>query len=830
MHPAMYRSFTSPPPVPPKPSLLFEPEPGPAIPTSAYLGNSRATTANTPETAGTTSSGSPSVSTLPSRATTADQPTAGPSTGGQPQQGEDGGDGDDLAVAMALSRDESMREEERMQELVRLEEEEFERALAASMLTADRGYDFYETQPEAGPSNWASSVTQKSPSAAPPDVSPEPGPSTSSASSSSSSEASAKDAEAPSSQAPQSTEKSQSGDNVSQAPKEAQPADGTTRVPSPQSTRRYSLDTASPHSGTSPSNHEEALPIYSPQDTEQTPTASSLPPTVNQPEPAVPQTETPKEDNDGDYDGDELPYLRGTRESLSVSIPDSKPSTDVQGKSVLSPVSSSFIDLSYDDSYIDEDEAFARRLAEEEETAQGEEETTHQENGQSSQASAESHLSRNSSTASASTHPRPDTPSDLPTYNEVISVNSAPVSRKSTFLPEVRVDSPTTPVQNEKAELARNISLNSAASDPISGTSSQPDVPFSSAGPSAVTLPSDGPHRIIGRVSSMSALLPSRPPPEDDLPLTPVDDLATNKNHLSLKPRSGHLVATSNKGASNNDAPPGPTSAGVLNANHFVDSELLHGVSIQFTPPVISAKLVPMSGPMPTLISLPYGRCPPLHFQAPSWRHLLKLMARLSGTKMEPSIEAMAVAKNEAMKLRTVIQFIKPHHMSHEWRTILWFTIDHPVPPNIPNASKYSCTNVNNLPFSYTLSSVPAMLRDASDTVLSKTYTIPASASVPYPSLPITFPNLALYLQAALDDSRQQNESNPLRKLAKMVQTCYPNDLTPQGTEEPENSRGVSGLFKKVMGRGGKKGKRGGGNEDTYDLVTPFVPDEYLSR
>lgn len=90
----------------------------------------------------------------------------------------------------------------------------------------------------------------------------------------------------------------------------------------------------------------------------------------------------------------------------------------------------------------------------------------------------------------------------------------------------------------------------------------------------------------------------------------------------------------------------------------YTQADKLH-IAINFTPPVISAKVSPMQGQMPTIISLPYGRCPPLHFQAPSWRHLLKLMARLSGTKMEPTIEAMAVNKNEVLKLRSVIQFIK---------------------------------------------------------------------------------------------------------------------------------------------------------------------------
>jgi len=67
-----------------------------------------------------------------------------------------------------------------------------------------------------------------------------------------------------------------------------------------------------------------------------------------------------------------------------------------------------------------------------------------------------------------------------------------------------------------------------------------------------------------------------------------------------------------------------------------------------------------MEGVMPNIISLPYGRCPPLHLQAPSWRHLLKLTAWLSGTRMEPTMEAIEGNKSDqAMKLRVVIQFIR---------------------------------------------------------------------------------------------------------------------------------------------------------------------------
>lgn len=60
----------------------------------------------------------------------------------------------------------------------------------------------------------------------------------------------------------------------------------------------------------------------------------------------------------------------------------------------------------------------------------------------------------------------------------------------------------------------------------------------------------------------------------------------------------------------------------------------------------------------PTLISMPYSRCPPLHLQAPDWRHLLRLMARLSQTKIQATVDALAGAKAD-LKLRTVVQFIK---------------------------------------------------------------------------------------------------------------------------------------------------------------------------
>lgn len=65
-----------------------------------------------------------------------------------------------------------------------------------------------------------------------------------------------------------------------------------------------------------------------------------------------------------------------------------------------------------------------------------------------------------------------------------------------------------------------------------------------------------------------------------------------------------------------------------------------------------------MKGPIPNVIGLPYGRAPPLHFKAPNWHDILKLMARMSGTHIEATVEAMAVVKTP-MQLRLVVNFVK---------------------------------------------------------------------------------------------------------------------------------------------------------------------------
>lgn len=270
-------------------------------------------------------------------------------------------------------------------------------------------------------------------------------------------------------------------------------------------------------------------------------------------------------------------------------------------------------------------------------------------------------------------------------------------------------------------------------------------------------------------------------------------------------------------------------SVPILTANQYVEPDMLMGVSMGFKPPSISTILSPMGEAMPNIITLPFGKAPIFHLQSPSWRHLLKLMARLSGTRVEPTIEALTIARDEQLKLRTVIQFVKIHHSASEWRTVIYLTTDMPVPPSVTNSHKYTNGDVTVLPYSYTLSPLPRLLRDGADSPMAKYYVVPATNSTPYPTLPINFPNLAMYLQSAVQVSRKaaHDSSSGLRRLALNIDSCYPRDDERQVSMDlSDTSRSLGGMFKRVINRGRTPRGRGG-NEEIYDLVTPFVPDEW---
>lgn len=175
-----------------------------------------------------------------------------------------------------------------------------------------------------------------------------------------------------------------------------------------------------------------------------------------------------------------------------------------------------------------------------------------------------------------------------------------------------------------------------------------------------------------------------------------------------------------------------------------------------------------------------------------------------------------------------MVGLAKVHHSASEWRTVLYLTTDYPLPCNLQNSHKYTNGDVSVLPYSYTLSPLPTLLRDGSESPMAKYYVVPSTSTTPYPNLPINFPNLAMYLQSAIQDSRRaaSDSSSGLRKLAQCIDSCYQSEAERVAIDEVVAKRGVGGMIKRVMGRN-KTNKNSRGNEEIYELVTPFVSDEW---
>lgn len=389
---------------------------------------------------------------------------------------------------------------------------------------------------------------------------------------------------------------------------------------------------------------------------------------------------------------------------------------------------------------------------------------------------------------------------------------SAMATLNTTRLPDIQ-DMPPPYEPSSLASSTETPSTTSTVSSPHESPATEesslnrPSIPRVNSSPT-LTIPQSN-------VSGSSQRLTPSPTASTSQP-----SLTSPSNHTYLAARNTQITDLSEE--FDHEPAPSPSTPSA-SSNPYISDDLLNGVSIGFDPPPMSAQLGTWNKALPTIISLPFGRSVPLHVQAPSWRHVLKLLARLPGTSIQPTIEALAETKMEH-KLRTVIQFAKPHLASTEWRVILWFTLEHPVPSNVPGSTRYA-NDVNVLPWSYTFSQPPQLLRGGSDSQLAKAYTIPVTNSLSFPKLPITCPDLAMYLHAAMEVSRRHinDSSSGVRKLAKMIDFCYPN----ANADETANTerRGVGNLFKRVIGR--NNNRKRGGNEDTYDLVTPFVADEW---
>jgi hypothetical protein len=74
----------------------------------------------------------------------------------------------------------------------------------------------------------------------------------------------------------------------------------------------------------------------------------------------------------------------------------------------------------------------------------------------------------------------------------------------------------------------------------------------------------------------------------------------------------------------------------------------------------------------------------------------------------------------------------------------------------------------------------------------------------------------------------QNDPSSGMRRLAKIVTACYPDEVTEE-SEDRRPSRSVGNLLKRVVGRSGGR-EESQGNEDVYDIITPFRLDQYVMR
>ncbi|KAF8586713.1 hypothetical protein K439DRAFT_1408442 [Ramaria rubella] len=220
---------------------------------------------------------------------------------------------------------------------------------------------------------------------------------------------------------------------------------------------------------------------------------------------------------------------------------------------------------------------------------------------------------------------------------------------------------------------------------------------------------------------------------------------------------------------------------------------------------------------------------------------MMRLLAQLE-TRLEPGIDAIAEVK-EGWCLRVVVQFVKLPYTANTWRTILHLTLDEPIPRGTPQSHRFTNGDTTVLPYSYWLGPAPhahaphftssgptststtttptttTASSSSSTTMIQQLYTVPLSPSSPFPILPISLPNVALYLQSAMRDSRarkvQSDVTGGMRRLARMVGACYPEEEAEWEREREERERerrggGRWGLLRRMVGGGG----RGGGGGD----------------
>ncbi|KAG8943626.1 hypothetical protein FRC03_002418 [Tulasnella sp. 419] len=340
--------------------------------------------------------------------------------------------------------------------------------------------------------------------------------------------------------------------------------------------------------------------------------------------------------------------------------------------------------------------------------------------------------------------------------------------------------------------------------------------------------------------------------------------------HAGLSPRmkpTSNLpespgAGPSGSGSGSQQHPPPPSQPDTSPGGNtiFLDSSYMENVSFGHFAPELTQHLLPTPSGFPSKIVLHPEQA--YHIRAPSWKGLLRLLAALGDTTLEPSPEAFdkiqIPSHQTSLNLRIILHFHKNKY-GPDWTVIVWLDLDRGL-PNI-ETYKYTRGDTTMLPFNHrvpewTLGNAGQLAINSTGDITSSMTSIFYVLPNPFAGLPMPVSNLAAVLTTALMDSKKamhlptsnngagSNAASPFdpiasqRRLYKAVEKCFP-----QGKKGKVTAGVIEGKEEevKIVGKKGgmtrwmsnvvgvvtrPKEVKGGqhGNDDTYvELITPYT-------
>ncbi|KIO34514.1 hypothetical protein M407DRAFT_209716 [Tulasnella calospora MUT 4182] len=293
-----------------------------------------------------------------------------------------------------------------------------------------------------------------------------------------------------------------------------------------------------------------------------------------------------------------------------------------------------------------------------------------------------------------------------------------------------------------------------------------------------------------------------------------------------------------------------------------MEPEYSNKVSFGYMSPPLDQPVIPPCPAFPETVVIQADAA--FHIAAPTWHHLMKLLARLGEAKVMPSPAAFSTMplSTTVADLRLILHFHKSK-VGGEWRVVLWMDYDRALPRSMtPNErGRWTTGDTTLLPWGCRIpeDSISGGLRGPGPMEVSTSSgNVVYVLQAPFPKLPISLSNVATILQEAYQKSKQSSSTGvasssessapqvdkglSLKRLSKAVDKIYPpskhsSSVASGVLKRPESSdlvavggkRSVGEWFKSGFGRVvGTKEEKGGqwkNEEELADLVTPFSLD-----